>query len=141
MKKKSMTTAPEPAPDTAAYWAACKRHELLIQRCAGCGHHQFYPRMLCVACGEIDVDWVRASGRGRVKSFTIVRRAVSVDYEADVPYVVALIALDEGPTMMSNIIGCAVDTVRIGQVVRVVFDDWSDEISVPKFTPVAISPM
>ena len=121
--------------ETEEYWAGCRRHELLIQRCDDCGTHQFYPRLMCAACTGRSLRWVRASGRGRVKSFSIVRRAVSEAYAAEVPYVVALIELDEGPTMMSNVVGCPVEDVRIGLPVEVLFEDWPEDVTVPKFRP------
>lgn len=126
---------PVATAESAEYWAGCRRHELLIQRCSDCGRHQFYPRLMCAACAGRSLEWARASGRGRVKSFTIVRRAVSEAYVADVPYVVALIELEEGPTMMSNVVGCPVEDVRIGLPVEVVFEDWPGEVTVPKFRP------
>ncbi len=129
--------APVSSPETAEYWAGCARHELLMQRCADCGAHQFYPRVLCVTCSGRALEWVRASGRGRLRSYTIVRRAGSEAYAAEVPYVVALVALEEGPTMMSGIVGCKPEDVRIGMPVRVVFEDWSAGVSIPKFTPAA----
>lgn len=128
---------PVSTAETAAYWDGCARHELLIQQCKECSTHQFYPRVMCTKCSGRSLEWMRASGRGRVKSFTIVRRAVSEAYAAEVPYVVALVELDEGPTMMSNIIGCNVDDVLIGAQVEVVFDQWQDGVVVPKFRPVA----
>ena len=76
-----------------------------------------------------------ASGHGRVKSFTIIRRAVSKAYAAEVPYVIALIELDEGPTMMSNVVEIEPESVAIGLPVEVMFEDWSDEITIPKFRP------
>jgi len=137
MSDKPQKWVPERTPETAEYWLGCLRHELMIQRCAACGRHQFYPRLLCSACSSRTLDWVRASGRGSVKSFTIIRRAVSEAYVPDVPYVVALITLEEGPTIMSNVCGCDVAAVRIGLPVEVVFEDWSAEVSIPKFTPAA----
>jgi uncharacterized OB-fold protein len=80
-----------------------------------------------------NLEWVKASGRGQVLTFTIVRRAVSEAYAADVPYVVALIQLDEGPTMMSNVVQCDPESLEIGSPVKVMFEDWSEEISVPQF--------
>jgi uncharacterized OB-fold protein len=121
--------------ETAEYWAGCKRHELLIQHCTDCAAYQFYPRILCTACSGRSLQWVRASGRGTVRSFTIVRRAVSEAYAAEVPYVVALIRLQEGPTLMSNIVGCAVEAVAMDMPVEVVFDDWPGGVTVPKFQP------
>lgn len=121
--------------ETAEYWAGCQRHELLIQRCTSCAGYQFYPRILCTVCSGRSLQWVRASGRGTISSFTIVRRAVSEAYAAEVPYVVALIRLEEGPTLMSNIVGCAVEAVTMGMPVEVVFDDWPGGVTVPKFQP------
>jgi hypothetical protein len=128
---------PVSTAETAEYWAGCRRHELLIQRCADCETHQFYPRIMCTSCGGRSLRWVRASGRGTLKSFTIVRRAVSRAYAAEAPYVVALVELEEGPTMMSNIVGCSVEEVSMGMPLEVVFDDWAEGVTVPKFRPSA----
>lgn len=128
---------PIPTRETQPYWNGCKKHELHIQRCAACGHSQFYPRLYCTRCMSDRVEWVKAVGQGKVLSFTIVYRPVTQAFAADVPYVVALITLAEGPQMMSNIVGCAPENVRIGMPVEVTFEDWTEEISVPKFKPVA----
>ena len=128
---------PQPTPETEAYWEGCRKHELLLQRCVQCGEAQFYPRILCTKCMSENLDWVKASGRGRVLTFTIVRRAVSEAYVADVPYVVALVRLDEGPVMMSNVVQCNPETVIVGSRVEVLFEDWSDEVSIPQFRPVS----
>ena len=127
---------PVPTRETQPYWEGCKQHELRIQQCAACGHSQFYPRLYCTACMSERVEWVTASGHGTVLSFTIVYRPVTQAFAADVPYVVALITLDEGPQLMSNVVGCAPETVHIGMPVEVTFEDWTEEISVPKFKPV-----
>ena len=127
---------PRPRPETSVYWDACLDHQLMIQKCTQCNHYQFYPRIICTECMSQNVEWVKASGRGEVISFTIVRRPVSKAYADEVPYVVALIKLEEGPSMMSNIIECDVDSVKIDMPVHVVFEDWSNEISIPKFQPV-----
>ena len=117
------------------YWDGCREHRLMIQRCSACGVHQFYPRIMCSACLADSPEWVQASGRGHIRSFTVARHPVSSAYAAETPYVVALIKLDEGPTMMSNIVECDIDALEIGQPVEVLFEDWSDEITVPKFRP------
>jgi uncharacterized OB-fold protein len=130
---------PASTPETAEYWAGCRRHELLIQCCASCGAHQFYPRILCTSCSGRSLQWVRACGRGTIASFTVVRRAVSEAYAAEVPYVVALIRLEEGPTLMSNVVGCAVEAVTMGMPVEVVFEDWPGDVSVPKFRPASLT--
>lgn len=127
---------PRPTPETEVYWQGCRKHELLLQRCTQCNKFQFYPRIICANCTSENLEWVKATGRGRVLTFTIVRRAVSEAYAADVPYVVALIQLDEGPKMMSNVVQCDPETLVVGSPVQVVFEDWSDEISVPQFRPI-----
>ena len=127
---------PRPTPDTETYWQGCRDHHLLLQFCAQCKEFQFYPRIICARCASDKLEWVKAAGQGTILTFTIVRRAVSEAYAADVPYVVALIQLDEGPTMMSNIVQCAPEALEIGNPVQVVFEDWSEEISIPLFRPV-----
>jgi uncharacterized OB-fold protein len=126
---------PTPTHETRPYWEGCKRHELRIQQCGACGQHQFYPRLYCSKCFSNRVDWVNASGRAKVTTFTIVRRPVSPAFKDELPYVVALVTLEEGPSMMTNIVGCAPEQVAIGMPVVVKFEDWTEEISIPKFRP------
>lgn len=124
---------PQPTSDTQPYWDGCKNHELRVQQCTACGHRQFYPRIYCTACMSEAVQWVTASGRGTVLSFTTVYRPVTKAFANEVPYVVALITLDEGPQMMSNIVNCSPQQVEIGKTVEVIFEDWTTNIAVPKF--------
>lgn len=126
---------PVPTAETAEFWAACRRHELLLQRCGGCGTVQFYPRVLCGRCGGRDLGWLRASGRGTVKSFSIVRRPVSPAYAAERPYALLLVALDEGPTMMSTLTGGDPERAFVGMPVEVAFDDWPEGVTMPRFRP------
>jgi uncharacterized OB-fold protein len=127
---------PRPKPETAAWWDGCRHHELLIQSCTRCGHRQFYPRIICTACMSDSLEWTRSSGRGQLITFTICRRAVSEAYADDVPYVIALVRLEEGPTMMSNIIECDPGSVVSGMPVEVVFEKRTEEITIPQFRPV-----
>jgi len=135
MAAPGVKPVPVPTKETKPYWDGCKKHELHIQKCAACNHYQFYPRLYCTACMSDRVEWVKASGRAKVLSFTIVYRPVTQAFAGDVPYVVALVTLDEGPQMMTNVIGCPPEQVKIGMPVRVTFEDWTEEISVPKFKP------
>jgi uncharacterized OB-fold protein len=91
--------------------------------------------MYCTRCFGDRIEWIAACGRARVLSFTVVRRPVSPAFADDVPYVVALVTLEEGPTMMTNIVGCVPEQVTIGMQVAVTFEDWTEDISVPKFRP------
>lgn len=122
--------------ESAPYWEASTEGRLVIQRCRDCGKHQFYPRLVCTACGGDALDWTEASGRGTLQTFTLIRRAVSTAFEADVPYVVGLIELDEGPTMMTNVLTGDAQALEIGQRVRVTFERRGAELSVPQFEPV-----
>lgn len=126
---------PKSRPGTEVYWDACRQHELLIQRCSECGTHQFYPRIFCTSCSSRAVEWVRASGHGKVLTWTVVHRAVSEAYAADVPYTIALVELQEGPVMMSKVSSCESEPVYSGMAVEVSFEDWSDQVSMPVFVP------
>jgi uncharacterized OB-fold protein len=117
---------PAPDPGTLEYWEAAKRGELRVPVCRGCGKHHMYPRTVCPHCGSPDLDWATCSGTGEVYSYTVVHRAPSPAFEADVPYVVAVIRLDEGPHLMSTIVNAEPDAVRIGQRVRVAFRQAAD---------------
>ena len=115
-----------PAPvvnaDSAPYWEGAREGRLLLQRCGDCGALRFFPRYLCTACGSDRVEWAEASGRGTVHSFTIVHRAAFPEFQARTPYVVALIDLEEGPRMMTNIVGDDALEVAIGDAVIVEFE-------------------
>lgn len=131
---------PVPDHDTRPYWEAARRHELLIQRCRACGQHYFYPRSHCPHCLSDQTEWLRASGRGTVYSFTVTHRAPHPGFADRVPYTVALIELAEGPRIMSNVVGCPPDDVRIGMPVEVDFEDVTPEVSLPVFRPARSSP-
>ena len=130
-----MKNIPRPTGDTQIYWEGCRQNRLLLQHCGDCGQFQFYPRMMCTGCMSDRIGWQEAKGVGHVISYTVIRRAISEDYAAKVPYILALIKLEEGPTMMSNLIECAVDDVSVKLPVEVVFEKWSEEISIPLFRP------
>lgn len=126
---------PVPNEDSKRFWEGCNAGRLVLQQCRACGHVRFYPRVCCTECASTDTEWIAATGRGTVYSHTTVYRAPSAAFKADVPYVLALVTLDEGPRMMTNIIGCAPDEVAIDMPVKVVFDRVSEDIAVPKFEP------
>lgn len=120
--------------DSAPYWEGARDGKLLLQRCGDCGTLRFFPRYLCTECGSDNTEWVEASGRGTVHSFTIVHRAAFAEFQARTPYVVALIDLAEGPRMMTNIIGDGALEVAIGDAVEVTFEARGAEgAKVPQF--------
>jgi hypothetical protein len=123
---------PHPTTDTAPYWAGCNREELLFQRCRACGHVQFYPRRNCTACQSPDLDLVASAKRGSIHSFTVVQRPANRAFDGDVPFVIALVDLDEGFRMMMNVIGDNRLTAAVGSRVRVVFEVSSAEQKLPQ---------
>ncbi len=88
-------------PTTEPFWQACSERRLTVQRCTACGSSQFYPRPFCLACEAADLEWVEASGRGTIYSLTTVRMPVAD--ELPPPYLLALVDLDEGPRLLTNI--------------------------------------
>lgn len=134
-----MTRPTPPAnPVSARYWDAARRHELVIQRCRRCDRHVFHPRSTCPHCGAVELAWEQVSGRGTIYTFTVARRPPHPRFADRVPLVVAIVELDEGPRLTTNIVGCPPDTVRIGMDVEVHFEDLNDEhaTALPVFRPV-----
>jgi hypothetical protein len=123
--------------ESRGWWEALARHELYLQRCRGCGTRRFYPRALCPACLSSATEWVRASGRATVYSFTVTYQNQAAGFRDELPYVLAVVELAEGPRLMTNVVGCPPDAVRIGMPVEVVFEDVTPEITLPKFQPVS----
>ena len=121
--------------ESRGYWEALARHELYLQRCRDCGTLRFYPRALCPSCLSSAVEWVRASGRGTVYTFTVTHQNQAPGFREELPYVLAIVELEEGPRLMTNVIGCPPDALRVGMPVEVVFDDVTPEVTLPKFRP------
>jgi uncharacterized OB-fold protein len=129
--------APYVLPEVKPFWDATAEGRLMLPRCVECQTIIWYPRPFCPACGSLKVEWTQASGRGTVYSFTINRRG-----QADLPayrdvgvYVLAYVELEEGPRVMTNIVDCEPDEVRIGQQVEVVFHDTGQGSALARFRP------
>ncbi len=132
-----MLTRPMPIPDveSAPFWEACKAGKLLIQKCGD--SYQFPPTSYCTHCLSTAPEWVEASGRGTVFSWIVVHVAIPADIYADqVPYVTALITLEEGPRICANLVGIAPERIRDGMAVEVFFEPVGDgSVSLPFFRP------
>lgn len=122
-------------PGTQAFWDALREHRLVYQACRACGHRFAPYQVMCPACWSADVEDRDASGRGTVYTFSIVHRAPMPAFRPDVPYAVAIVQLDEGVYMTTNIVGCAMEEVRIGMPVEVEFVRATDDITLAKFRP------
>jgi len=124
---------PQPTKYSHPYWDACKRHVLALQHCTDCGIYRFYPRPLCPNCNSARFNWDEVSGRGVVYTFTEVHRAIMPGFAEELPIIVAIIELENGVRMMSNIVECEASEVAIDCAVEVIFHDVTEEITLPKF--------
>jgi len=136
-KPKYAKPLPRIDQETKGFWEACQRHELYLQRCGECGALRYYPRAACPNCLSDRVVWVRASGQGTVYTFTVTNQNQAPGFRDALPYVLAYVELAEGVRMLTNIVGCAPDDVRIGMPVEVVFEDVTPAVTLPKFKPAA----
>ena len=127
--------APIPTPETQAYWDGCAAGELRLQRCADCSEAFFYPRPVCPACGSARVEWFTATGRATLYSYVINHRAAP-GFENDGPYAIAVVQLEEGPRMMTNITGIpnTPDDLVLDMPLQVTFEQRGD-VSLPLFGP------
>ena len=126
---------PQPSPESQPFWDACARHELVLPRCGSCGRHWFPPSNRCQHCWSEDYTWVAATGRAEVMSFTVFHRAYAPELADQVPYVVAVVTCEEGPRLITNIVGCDPDQVHVGMPVEVTFADLVDGVALHAFRP------
>jgi uncharacterized OB-fold protein len=142
------TTPGQPAPDEAItkpipaandldrpYWDGARQGQLMVQRCTGCGRYAHPPAMICPHCGSEDQVWEKACGRGTIHSFTIARQSTTRGFQAELPYVVVLVALEEDPDVLilTNLVGPVdLDGLDVGDPVAVTFEARG-EMMVPQF--------
>ena len=136
MTVKPSKPKPRPAPESMPYWEAAKEHRLALPRCDDCAQFWFPPSRTCPHCLSMNFAFKSVSGRGKVFSFVTFHRVYRPAFAEDVPYVVALVELDEGPRLLTNILGVSPDEVRCEMAVEVVFDNYDADVSIPKFRPV-----
>lgn len=123
------------SPWAKPFWDATAIGILKIQKCSKCDMNIFYPRLYCPSCGSKEIEWIEALGTGNVYSFTIVENNAPSAFIVDMPYVVAVVELDEGVRMLTNIINCNLEQLTCDMRVKVVFERLNDEFTLPKFEP------
>jgi uncharacterized OB-fold protein len=123
---------PRPTPLSQPHWDGCREGRLRIQRCGACGRAVFIPQPLCPACHATELSWIDCAGRGSLYSYTVVHRPRP---EFAAPYVVAIVELDEGAFLLTNLVDCDPAALAIGQRVEVAFRKMSEEITLPLFRP------
>ena len=133
-------TVAKPLPSISEYnrpfWTYARAHELRLQRCLDCGRPWAPIGPVCPRCFSERFEWARMSGRGVIASWIVFHKLYHPAFAADLPYNVAFVELEEGPRLISNVVGVRNDALRIGLPVEVVFDDVTDSVSLPKFRPV-----
>ena len=124
-------------PEAKPFWDGCRAEKLMLHRCEDCGHVFFYPRILCPRCHSRRIGWMQASGRGTLHSFEIAHQAFQKAWKIKPPYVLAMVQLEEGPRMMSNLINVepSPKAIKCDMPVEVVFTQVSDDVTLPLFQP------
>jgi uncharacterized protein len=128
---------PTPDDETAEFWAGCRAGRLLLRHCGACDEFHYYPRPFCPKCWSGEVEWRKASGRARLYTYSIVHVNDLPPWPERVPYVAAVVDLDEGPRMMTNVEGCDLADLEIGMTLAVDFKAVTDEVTIPVFRPAA----
>src|SRR5260370_12537583 len=121
--------APQPNPETKAFWDAAAAGKVMMGKWLACGKPDYYPRAICPFCFSDKTELLQAAGHGTIYTYSVMRRA-------PIPYAIAYVTLSEGPTMMTNIVDCDLDNIRIGQSVKLIFKPSEGGPPVPMFTPV-----
>jgi uncharacterized OB-fold protein len=125
---------------TDPFWEAARQGKLSVPKCTNCGTFRLPPYFICYVCQSEGVEWVELTGTGTVYSFTVTRHAFHPDLAAVVPYVSAIVELDgtqgEGARLLVNVIDCDPDAIRIGDAVKIIFDD-NDDMPTPRATPIS----
>lgn len=126
---------PIPNGETQPFWDSLKQHAMQLPFCRKCGKAHFYPRPFCPHCFSWDIEWRKASGRGKLYTYAIQHRPQAPGFQEEVPYITAIVELDEGPRMMTNLVEVEPEPAKLkcDAPVEVVYDDVTDAVTLPKF--------
>lgn len=126
---------PSPTPDTQPYWDGLNEGRLRLQRCGACGKIRHYPRPVCDTCYSMKIDWIDATGRGTLHSWTITHYAFHPGFKGDLPYTLLTVDLDEGVRMQSQARGIDETALRVGLPVKIAYEKVKDDLTLPVFVP------
>jgi uncharacterized protein len=136
---KSQKAYRKPLPhideESRPWWEAVQRHELYVQKCRDCGDLRFHPRAQCTSCLSSRTEWIRCKGTGKIYTFTVTNQNQAAGFREALPYVMAWVEVDEGLKMLTNIVDCPPEQVKIGMPVEAVFGDVTPEVTLVKFRP------
>ncbi len=132
---------PVPVPDEASkpFFDGARERRLMVQKCATCGAIMWPVKPRCTSCLRAELFWTQVSGKGRLYTFTLMHQIYHPGFAAEAPYNIAEVDLEEGLRIITNVVGCPNEALKIGMPLEVTFEDASDEVTVPKFKPVGIS--
>jgi uncharacterized OB-fold protein len=133
--KKYAKPLPHLDEENRPFWEALQRHELYVQRCRDCGDVRYHPRAQCTQCLSPRTEWVKSSGRGKVYTFTATYQNQAPGFRESLPYIMSWVELDEGVKMLTNLIDCRPEDVKIGMPVEVVYEDVTPHVTLAKFRP------
>lgn len=126
---------PSKTDENARYWESAQQHALELQRCGGCGRFRYPSAPFCPNCLSPEAEWQPISGKAAVYSFIIVHQRYDPSFADDLPYNVAIVELDEGPRLVTNIVGCRNEDIRVGMPLTITYEDVTEEFTLPKFRP------
>jgi len=132
---KQLRLSPSVTSVEFPFWDAAKKGKLVIQKCMDCNKFVFYPRIYCPHCHSAALVWEEASGKGKIYTYTVVHSNCHSSFLEDLPFIIAIIKLDEGVQMLSNIIGCRPEDLTCDMPVEVTFEKLNDEFTLPMFMP------
>lgn len=135
MSEEVTMPAPVPTPQSEPFWAAARERRLVVPKCRSCSSAWFPPTLMCPSCGSADREWFEVSGRGTVFSFVVMHRVYHPGFVGRVPYVVAVIELEEGQRLLSNVVGIPPDQVHCDMPVQVIFEECRGDWVIPQFVP------
>ena len=136
MAGQVMTSArplPEITPATEPFWSAARRRQLVLQRCGGCGAYRFPPELACAACGSREAEWAPVSGRATLYTWTVAYPPLLPYFAERAPWPIAVVELAEGPRLITNLAGIAVEDYAIGMALQVDFEDLDETTTLPVF--------
>jgi uncharacterized protein len=135
MAEEYLKPVPSPTRDTQPYWDGLNRGKLLIQKCGGCGKLRHYPRPLCDSCYSFEVEWVEASGRGTLHSWTVTHHPFNMGFKRELPYALATVDLAEGVRLQAQLRDIPHEAIRVGLPVQIRFEQPKEGLTLPFFVP------
>ena len=127
---------PQPGTEDAVFWGGCQHHQLRFQKCLGCGLVRWPPNIICPRCYSRETEWITAIGKGKLYTYAVYYQAFHPSFKDSLPYVVAVVELDEGPHLLTNLADCDIEQIRCDMPVEVKWQDFPAGYNLPKFKPV-----